>query len=43
MREHAVETREPSCMPRAAKPFFTPVVHSLLGAMGHVAALELSF
>jgi hypothetical protein len=25
-------TREPSCMPRVAKPFFIPVVHNPLGA-----------
>jgi hypothetical protein len=42
MHEHALKTREPSYMPRAAKHFFIPVVHSLLGAMGHVAAPELT-
>jgi hypothetical protein len=28
-------------VPRAAKPFFIPVVHSPLGAVGHVTAPEL--
>jgi hypothetical protein len=28
-------------MPRAAKPFFIPVVHCPPGAMGHMAASEL--
>jgi hypothetical protein len=41
MHERALETRESSCVPRAAKPFFIPVVHSPPGAMGHVATLEL--
>jgi hypothetical protein len=36
-----METREPSCVPRAAKPFFIPVVHSPLGAKGQVLAPEL--
>jgi hypothetical protein len=31
--ERAVEIREPSCVPRAAKHFFIPVVHSLSGAV----------
>jgi hypothetical protein len=38
----ALDTCEPSCVPRAARPFFIPVVHSLLGAVGYVAAPELS-
>jgi hypothetical protein len=42
MHEQALETREPSCVPRAAKPFFIPVVHSPLGAVGDVVASELS-
>jgi hypothetical protein len=42
MCEHASETHEHSYMSRAAKPFFIPVVHSPLGAMGHVAAPEPS-
>jgi hypothetical protein len=29
-------------MPGTARPFFIPVVHSLLRAMGYVAAPELS-
>jgi hypothetical protein len=39
--ERTLETREPSCVSRAAKPLFIPVVHSPLGAVGHVAAPEL--
>jgi hypothetical protein len=41
MHERALKTREPSYVPRVAKHFFIPVVHSLLRAMGHVAAPEL--
>jgi hypothetical protein len=41
MHERALETRKPSCVPRAAKPFFIHVVHSPPGAVGHVAAPEL--
>jgi hypothetical protein len=41
MHEHALETREPSYMTRAAKTFFIPVVHSPLEAVGHVIAPEL--
>jgi hypothetical protein len=41
MYERAMETHEPSCVSRAAKPFFIPVVHSLLGAVEHVAAPEV--
>jgi hypothetical protein len=41
MHEHALKTRESSCVPRAAKLFFIHVVHSLSGAMGHVTAPEL--
>jgi hypothetical protein len=36
-----METHEPNCMPREAKAFFIPVVHSPPGALGHMAALEL--
>jgi hypothetical protein len=36
-----METREPSCMPKAAKPFFIPVVHSPPGAGGHMTTPEL--
>jgi hypothetical protein len=41
-RDRALDTCEPSCVPGAARPFFIPVVCSPLGAMGYVAALELS-
>jgi hypothetical protein len=41
-RGRALDTYQPSCVPGAARPFFIPVVHSPLGAMGYVAALELS-
>jgi hypothetical protein len=40
--DHALDTCEPSCVPGATRPFFIPVVHSPLGAMGYVAAPELS-
>jgi hypothetical protein len=36
MHERALEIRERSCVPRAAKPLFIPVVHSPLGAVEHV-------
>jgi hypothetical protein len=42
-RDCALDTCEPSCVPEAGRPFFIPVVHSPLGAVGYVAALELSF
>jgi hypothetical protein len=41
MHERALETREPTCVPRTAKPFLIPVVHSPPGAVRHVAASEL--
>jgi hypothetical protein len=41
-RDRALDTCEPSCVPGAARPFFIPVVHSSLGAVGYVAAPELS-
>jgi hypothetical protein len=41
-RNHALNICEPSCMPGTARPFFILVVHSPLGAVGYVAALELS-
>jgi hypothetical protein len=41
-RGRALDTCEPSCVPGAARPFFIPVVHSPLGAVGYVAAPELS-
>jgi hypothetical protein len=40
--DRALDTCELSCVPGAAWPFFIPVVHSPLGAMGYVAAPELS-
>jgi hypothetical protein len=42
IRERALKTYEPSCVPGAARPFFIPVVHSPLGAVGYVTAPELS-
>jgi hypothetical protein len=39
--ERVLETRESSCVARAVKPFFIPVVHSPLGTVGHVTAPEL--
>jgi hypothetical protein len=41
MHERALETREPSCVPRAAKLFFILVVHSPPGAVENVKAPEL--
>jgi hypothetical protein len=41
-RDCFLDTYEPSCVPRAARPFFIHVVHSPLGAVGYVAAPELS-
>jgi hypothetical protein len=41
-RDRALDTCEPSCVPGAARPFFIPVVHSPLGAVGYVPAPELS-
>jgi hypothetical protein len=41
-RYRALDTCEPSCVPRAARIFFIPVVHSPLGAVGYVATPELS-
>jgi hypothetical protein len=40
--ECALETCGPSCMPMAARPFFIPVVHNPLGAVGYVAGALLS-
>jgi hypothetical protein len=40
--DRALNTCEPSCVPAAARPFLIPVVHSPLGAVGYVAAPELS-
>jgi hypothetical protein len=42
MHERALETCEPSSVPEAARHFFIPVVHCPLGAMGYVAAPDLS-
>jgi hypothetical protein len=39
--ERVLEAREPSYVPRAAKPFFISVVHRPPGVVGHMAALEL--
>jgi hypothetical protein len=41
-RDRALNTCEPSCVPGTAKPFFIPVVHNPLGAVGYVAAPKLS-
>jgi hypothetical protein len=41
-RDRALDTCEPNYVPGAARSFFIPVVHSPLGAMGYVAAPELS-
>jgi hypothetical protein len=41
-RDRTLDTCEPSCVPGEARPLFIPVVHSPLGAVGYVAALELS-
>jgi hypothetical protein len=40
--DRALDTCGPNCVPGAARPFFIPVVHSPLGAVGYVAAPELS-
>jgi hypothetical protein len=40
--ERALEIRESSYVPRAAKLFFIPVVHNPSGVVGYVAALEFS-
>jgi hypothetical protein len=42
IRDRTLDTCEPNCVPGAARPFFIPVVHSPLGAVGYVAAPELS-
>jgi hypothetical protein len=41
-RDRALDTCKSSCVPGAARPFFITVVHSPLGAVGYVAAPELS-
>jgi hypothetical protein len=40
--DRALDTCEPSCVPVAARSFFIHVDHSPLGAVGYVAAPELS-
>jgi hypothetical protein len=40
--ERALKSCEPSCVSEAARPFFISIVHSPLGAVGYVAASELS-
>jgi hypothetical protein len=42
IHNRALDTCESSCVPGAAKLFFIPVIHSPLGAVGYVAAPELS-
>jgi hypothetical protein len=39
--DHALDTCEFSCVPGADRPFFIPVVHSPLGAVGYVVVSEL--
>jgi hypothetical protein len=41
IHECALETREPSCMPKVVKPFFIPEVHNPSEIVGHVTAPEL--
>jgi hypothetical protein len=41
-RDRALDTCVPNCVPGAARLFFIPMVHSPLGAVGYVAAPELS-
>jgi hypothetical protein len=41
-RDRNLDTCELSCVPGAVRPFFIPVVHSPLGAVGYVAAPEFS-
>jgi hypothetical protein len=42
IHDRALDTCEPSCVPRAARSFFIPMVHSPLGAVGYMAAPKLS-
>jgi hypothetical protein len=42
MHERALGSREPSCKPRVAKPFFILVAHDPLRVMGNMTAPELS-
>jgi hypothetical protein len=39
-RVHALETCEPSCIPRLARHFFIPDARGTLRVMEHVAVLE---
>jgi hypothetical protein len=41
-RDHDLDTYEPSWVLGAASPFFIPMVHSPLGAVGYMIAPELS-
>jgi hypothetical protein len=41
-RDHVLNTCEPSCVPMTARLFFILVIHNPLGAVGYVAAAELS-
>jgi hypothetical protein len=41
-RDRTLDTCEASCVPEAARHFFIHVVHNPLGAVGYVAAPELS-
>jgi hypothetical protein len=41
-RNCALDTCEPICVPGAGRPFFIPVVHSPLRAVGYVVTPELS-
>jgi hypothetical protein len=41
--DRALDTCEPNCVPGVVRSFFIPVVNSPLGAVGYVAAPELSF
>jgi hypothetical protein len=42
IRDRALDTCEPSCVPGATRPFFILVVHNLLGAVGYMVAPEQS-
>jgi hypothetical protein len=39
-RDRALDTCEPSYVPEVVRPFFIPVVHNPLEAVGYVAAPE---
>jgi hypothetical protein len=41
-RVRALDTCEPSCVPKTARSFFIPVVHNQLGVVGYLAVPELS-